>query len=288
MIIVKIYGGMANQLFQYAAGYALSLQHAAPLKLDIRYFEEKNQDTKREFALDKFNIEYEIASQAEIDAIFKFRFIDYAWNKLLPISKKRFYGEKKPGFNESFFELGDHVYLRGYFQSAKYLFECKRSILEQFQMKKDHFNHLLPFVNELASSESVAIHVRLGDYLNPILSDIMEPFHLDYYKRALKHIKSKFSNPTFYVFSDQIYLAKELLQLDTDLIFIDSNSSKNAFEDFLLMQSCKHQIIANSTFSWWAAYLNMHPHKTVIAPQKWYKAHFGDAIHLFPDNWVVL
>lgn len=285
MIIVKIYGGMANQLFQYAAGYALSLHHAVPLKLDIRYFEEKNQDTKREFALDKFNIDFEIASESEIDAVFKFRFIDYAWNKLLPIGKKRFYGEKNPGFNESFFELGDHVYLRGYFQSEQFFIDCKLSILEQFEMKNDH---LLPIVNELASSESVAIHVRLGDYLNPILSGIMEPFHLEYYKLAIQQIKSKYSNPKCYVFSDQIHLAKELLKLDTDLIFFDSNISKNAMDDFLLMQSCKHQIITNSTFSWWAAYLNNNPHKTVIAPQKWYKAHFGDAIHLFPENWIVL
>jgi hypothetical protein len=253
--------------------------------LDIRYFEEKNKDTKREFALDKFNIDFEIASESEIDAVFKFRFIDYAWNKLLPIGKKRFYGEKNPGFSESFFELGDHVYLRGYFQSEQFFIDCKLSILEQFEMKNDH---LLPIVNELANSESVAIHVRLGDYLNPILSGIMEPFHLEYYKLAIQQIKSKYSNPKCYVFSDQIHLAKELLKLDTDLIFFDSNISKNAMDDFLLMQSCKHQIITNSTFSWWAAYLNNNPHKTVIAPQKWYKAHFGDAIHLFPENWIVL
>ena len=127
MIIVKIYGGMANQLFQYAAGYALSMHHATTLKIDTSYFQEKNKDTKRSFALDQFNINYELASQEEIDDVFKFRSIDYAWNKFLPTSKKRFYGEKKPGFDEHFFDLSDTVYLRGYFQSEKYFIDCQKS-----------------------------------------------------------------------------------------------------------------------------------------------------------------
>jgi len=289
MIIVKIYGGMANQLFQYAAGYALSLHHAAPLKLDISYFQEKNSDTKRAFALDKFAIDYELASQEEIDQVFKFRFIDYAWNKLVPIANKRFYGEKKLGFNERFFELPKSVYLRGYFQSDKYFLNCKRSLFEQYKIKTNNFPHLLPLAATLSNTNTVALHIRLGDYLNPTLSGIMAPFNADYYKKAMEQIQKNISNPKFYIFSDQIQLAKDLLNLnEVDAIFVDESITKNAEEDFYLMQSCQHQIIANSTFSWWAAYLNENNHKIVIAPTKWYKDHFGDATHLYPDNWVVI
>ena len=103
MIIVKIYGGMANQLFQYAAGYALALKHNVPLKLDLSYFNEANTDTQRVFELNKFFIDYQLAIQEDVDQVFKFSKLYYLWNKLLPISKKRFYGEKQPGFYKYFF-----------------------------------------------------------------------------------------------------------------------------------------------------------------------------------------
>jgi Glycosyl transferase family 11 len=288
MIIVKIYGGMANQLFQYAAGYALALHHTVPLKIDIRYFQENNNDTKRSFALDQFSIDYEIASQEEIDQVFKFRFIDYAWNKILPFSKKKFYGEKKPGFNESFFDLPGNIYLRGYFQSELYFINCKQSLLEQFILKTAQFPQLKSLAATMSNSQAVALHIRLGDYLNPTLSSIMAPFDLHYYKKAIEYFQQNLIHPTFYVFSDEIQFAKELLKVEADFIFVDAQMTKNATEDFYLMQSCQHQIIANSTFSWWAAYLNQNVNKIVVAPQKWYKAHFGDATHLYPKNWIVI
>ena len=161
MIIVKIYGGMANQLFQYAAGYALSMHHAAPLKLDISYFEEQNNDTKRTFALDRFSIDYELATKEDVAEVFKFRFQDYAWNKLMPISRQRFYGEKKPGFYERFFDLSDTVYLRGYFQSEKYFIDCQKSLMEQYQMNTNAIKTVLPLAEKLKNSNSVALHIRL-------------------------------------------------------------------------------------------------------------------------------
>ena len=288
MIIVKIYGGMANQLFQYAAGYALSLHHAAPLKLDISYFEEQNNDTKRTFALDRFSIDYELATKEEIAEVFKFRFQDYAWNKLMPISRQRFYGEKKPGFYERFFDLSDTVYLRGYFQSEKYFIDCQKSLLEQYQMNTNAIKTVLPLADTLKNSNSVALHIRLGDYLNPSLSGIMAPFDIAYYQSAIDHFQQNIIHPTFYVFSDQIQLAKDLLKVDAEFVFVDEQMSSNSEEDFYLMQSCQHQIIANSTFSWWAAYLNTNCHKIVVAPQKWYKEHFGDATDLYPSNWIIL
>lgn len=288
MIIVKIYGGMANQLFQYAAGYALSMHHAAPLKLDISYFEEQNNDTKRTFALDRFSINYELATKEEIAEVFKFRFQDYAWNKLMPMSHRRFYGEKTPRFNERFFDLSDTVYLRGYFQSEKYFIDCKKSLLEQYQMNENTIKSVLPLAETFKNSNSVALHIRLGDYLNPTLSSIMAPFDITYYQRAIDHFQQNIIHPTFYVFSDQIELAKDLLKVDAEFVFVDERMSANSDEDFYLMQSCKHQIIANSTFSWWAAYLNSQHHKIIVAPQKWYKAHFGDATDLYPSQWTIL
>jgi hypothetical protein len=288
MIIVKINGGMANQLFQYAAGYALASHHKVPLKLDLSYFQEKNNDTKRLPSLDKFPINYQVASKEEISQIFKFRTVDYAWNKLMPIPKKRFYGEKQPGYFESFFDLSNSVYLRGYFQSEKYFINHQQDILSQFTLSPTPFEHLLPIIERLQKEHSVALHIRLGDYLNPTLNNVMAPFNIEYYKQAIAHMQTHLSSPKFYIFSDQIQMAKQLLNVNADIVFVDEQLTKNSDEDFYLMQSCKHQIIANSTFSWWAAYLNKHVHKIVIAPQKWYHADFGDATDLFPPNWVVI
>jgi hypothetical protein len=288
MIIVKIYGGMANQLFQYAAGYALALKHNVPLKLDLSYFNEANTDTKRVFELSKFSINYQLASQDEIDQVFKFHKLYYLWNKLLPIGKKRFYGEKHPGFYKYFFNLGGNLYLRGYFQSEKYFIDYKQKVLEQFVFKIDMSNQVQLSLKKIHESVTISLHVRLGDYLQPSTNSIMESFDLAYYKRAIEYMQMQFNHPRFLVFSDQIEIAKKLLHINAELIYVDASFSKNADEDFYLMQSCQHHIIANSTFSWWAAYLNQQPHKKVVAPQKWYKKHFGDATDLYPENWVIL
>ena len=288
MIIVKIYGGMANQLFQYAAGYALALKHNVPLKLDLSYFYEANTDTQRVFELNKFFIDYQLATQEDVDQVFKFSKLYYLWNKLLPISKKRFYGEKQPGFYKYFFNLGGNLYLRGYFQSEKYFIDCKQIILEQFVFKIDMANQLQLSLKKIQESVTISIHVRLGDYLHPNANSIMESFDLAYYKSAIEYMKMQFNHPRFLVFSDQIEIAKKLLHIDAELIYVDATFSKNADEDFYLMQSCQHHIITNSTFSWWAAYLNQQAHKKVVAPQKWYKKHFGDATDLYPENWVIL
>lgn len=288
MIIVKIYGGMANQLFQYAAGYALSLKNGVPLKLDISYPHELNTDTKRVFELNKFLIDYELASREEIQQIFKFRKIDYVWNKLMPSSKKRFYGEKQIGYDDDFFKLGSQVYLRGYFQSEKYFLDCKSFIFEQFIFRNVAYDDMHLFLEKLNQQKTVALHIRLGDYLQLSANSIMAPFDLAYYKRAIEYIQKQVDDPVFLVFSDQILLAKQLLTIEANLLFVDASISKSADEDFVLMQSCQHQIITNSTFSWWAAYLNQKSGKIMVAPQKWYKDHFGDATHLYPDNWVVI
>jgi hypothetical protein len=288
MIIVKIYGGMANQLFQYAAGYALALKHNVPLKLDLSYFNEVITDTKRVFELSKFSINYQLASQDEIDQVFKFHKLCYLWNKFLPISKKRFYGEKHPGFYKYFFNLGGNLYLRGYFQSEKYFIDCKQKVLEQFVFKIDMSNQVHLSLKKIHESVTISLHVRLGDYLQPSTNSIMESFDLAYYKRAIEYMQMQFNHSRFLVFSDQIEIAKKLLHIDAELIYVDESFSKNADEDFYLMHSCQHHIIANSTFSWWAAYLNQKPHKKVVAPQKWYKKHFGDATDLYPENWVIL
>ena len=279
---------MANQLFQYAAGYALSNHHNVTLKLDLSYFNSKINDTKREFELDKFGITYEIATKYEIDKLFNFNYVSYAINKLMPLSRKNFYGEKILGYNKQFFNLSNNVYLRGYFQSELYFKNFKNDIFKIYQIDHAKLSSIIPIANDLSKSNSIAVHVRLGDYLNINLNEVMASFDINYYKNAISYFNTNIQGAKFYVFSDQIDLAKKLFNFDFESVFIDNKISKNSLEDFYLMQSCQHQIIANSTFSWWAAYLNKNISKRVIAPKNWYKKEYGIPIDLYPSDWIIL
>ena len=279
---------MANQLFQYAAGYALSMHNNVPLKLDLSYYNSKTNDTQREFELDKFGITYEIASRYEIDNLFNFNYLSYAINKLMPFSRKKFYGEKILGYNKNFFNLSNNVYLRGYFQSELYFQNFKNDILKIYQINQDKISTILPMANDLSKTNSIAVHVRLGDYLNANHNEVMADFDINYYKNSISYFNNNIQGAKFYVFSDQIDLAKKLLNFDFESVFIDNKISKNSLEDFYLMQCCQHQIIANSTFSWWAAYLNKNIAKKVIAPKNWYKKEYGIPVDLYPTKWIIL
>ena len=171
---------MANQLFQYAAGYALSNHHNVALKLDLSYFNSITNDTKREFELDKFGITYEVATKYEIDNLFNFKYVSYAINKLMPFSRKNFYGEKILGYNKNFFNLSNNVYLRGYFQSELYFQNFKKDIFKIYQIDQDKISSLLPMANDLSKTNSIAVHVRLGDYLNANLNESMADFDVNY------------------------------------------------------------------------------------------------------------
>ena len=184
-------------------------------------------------------------------------------------------------FNPTLFEM-HNIYMYGYYQSEKYFKEIANIIRKDFTFSKpvDIINQKL--INQIGNTESVSIHIRRGDYLN--IPNTQNICSISYYKKAINLILKNISNPQFYIFSNDINWCKQHLQID-NAVFISNNIGKNSFIDMQLMSCCKHNIIANSTFSWWGAWLNNNPNKIIISPNKWMNDTNGTG-DIIPNDWI--
>jgi len=183
---------------------------------------------------------------------------------------------------------GSHktIYLSGYWQSEKYFDDVSGIIREEFQLKNEPAGLNLELVRAMRGSQAVSLHVRRGDYVsNPIAASYHGVCSLEYYRTAIKLIEEKVANPKFYVFSDDIPWCKENLRFPQPATYVDHNSDE-PFEDLRLMSFCKHFIIANSSFSWWGAWLSRNQEKIVLAPKKWFLTREKDDRDQVPANWI--
>jgi hypothetical protein len=280
MIIVKIEGGIGNQLFQYALGKNLAIKNNTDLKLDLNYF---RKSSFRKFELNNFNIEAKEITSSKIKFIIwansKKIFFRFIYN--LFFKKPIIYKEKNFHFNNEVFKMKNGTYLEGFWQSERYFIDIKDHILDLFQNDNLFDSKFEIVINEISRSEAVALHVRRGDYLtnkNHVSLD------LDYYQKAINFLISNLNNPTFYIFSDDLKWCELNLSLNAPFKYIYGNS---AWEDLKLMSYCNHFIIANSTFSWWGAYLGRKPNKKVIYPRIWFpKTNTKKTDDLFLNDWI--
>ncbi len=286
MVIVQLNGGMGNQLFQYAAGLSLSLYYDKPLKVDVSAFDKKNIDTKRSLELLNFNINPVLANFEELKVFLNQNLLQKLYSKMNQGYKNYVYKEPHFHFDKNFFNTRQNVFLKGYWQSEKYFAPYKPAILKSFTVRDELINSVKPFIEELNSNETVALHVRRKDYLQPITMDFHGVLSADYYNAAIKRIKEQVINPVFVVFSDDINWVKQNFNFNATVHFVDESISSKSITDFYLISQCKHQVIANSSFSWWAAYLNPNPDKIVIAPQRWFNKAPYDTKDLIPEDWI--
>lgn len=284
MIITRILGGLGNQLFQYAAGRALAVQNNTELKLDLSGFDTY---TLRSFELSRLNARFSIASNEEIDSYKAVTFYQRMMARLSPPAQKRFYKEPFFHYDGRFFLLRAPVYLQGYFQSEKYFEPVAKTLRDEFRFREAFSPPVMAFAKELASSNSVALHVRRGDYKNPNALRVHGMLPEAYYQKAITQLMDTAGNNLrFYIFSDDPQAAAKMLALP-DAKTVSGRLTKNHLEDFYLMQHCRHNIIANSSFSWWAAWLNPNPQKKVVAPQQWFgKGGPKDTGDLLPQSWL--
>jgi hypothetical protein len=300
MIIARIRGGLGNQLFQYAAARSLAWKKNERLKLDLYTYSTKSQ--VRSFGLDRFTIDTEIATREEVHQFtgsnFLTRFINKQENYLRcpgVLAQPHYH------FYEDFFRVPAPVYLSGYWQSEKYFKEFEPKLRAQLTLKNNLSDSSLRWKEKIQKDNSVAVHLRRGDYSSKSnYHSFFGTLSIDYYKRAIHEIKNKIGDPKFFVFSDDIEWCKQNLTFLSDAEFVSHDSIVNASEDLILMSLCEHQIIANSTFSWWGAWLNANENKIVIAPIKWfqtnynknvlptYAARFYNTKDLLPENWIQL
>ncbi len=282
MIIVRLKGGLGNQLFQYAAAKQLSVKYNIPLKLDLSFLEADASDyTKRHYELDKFKINADICTVEEAERAMQKQRGNVFHKTRIREKKFRLYKIK--------LRTGNNYYLNGYWQSEKYFKDIEDLIRKEFVFKETiDDEYFIRLEQQIVSSNSVSVHFRRTDYItNEKAIKHFEICSLDYYQRAVELLSGRISQLKLFVFSDDIAWVKTHFRTQYPTVFVET-SDPSLHSDFRLMSMCKQHIIANSTYSWWAAWLNPDKEKIVIAPRKWYKNkreqwHAADRI---PKEWI--
>lgn len=284
-------GGLGNQMFQYAAGRAVALRHDVPLKLDITSV---SGITERKYELNNFNINADCATTQEIKRMRwkKQPIWKHFTRKLLGlpqyiVDSESFHEEELSyHYDSQIFDIGPDVYLQGYWQSVKYFVEIFDVIRKELLLHVDVSNGVLRLATEISSTNAVSVHFRRGDYANnPIVSKEREPCSLDYYRMAIDVILAKAGKVHYYLFSDEPEWVEKNFQADIEMTVIPIGNS--SYEDMWLMSLCKHNITANSSFSWWGAWLNSNNSKIVICPKKWFK-NGRQTPDLLPSSWICI
>lgn len=209
-------------------------------------------------------------------------------NSISPAHKKKTYIEPHYHFDPHFSKAADDVFLIGYWMSWRYFEKFDNQIRQDFTIRKDLVSHLSEIENEIVANNSVSVHIRRGDFTSEKNVSLHGIIPISYYNKAIAEISRKTTSVHLFVFSDDIRWVKENLKIELPITFVSNEVTKAAVEDFYLMTLCKHNIIANSTFSWWAAYLNNNPGKIVIAPKKWYNKTFYNYSDVYPPSWTLL
>ncbi|MEY2701667.1 MAG: hypothetical protein RLY43_300 [Bacteroidota bacterium] len=283
MIITKLKGGLGNQLFQYAFGRYLAEKNNDTLKLDIIGLQQNSKDTLRFYLLDKFNITAGIANRDEIQ---KIKNPLGFFSKIFRFLKTKIFRKFYIGFEEKLLKLKGNIYLDGYFQSELYFKEIESILKKEFTLKNS-LSQIAQKIEEQIHNKgaSVSIHIRRGDYItDSSAAKAHGTCDLNYYAQAISKISSSVTNPAFFIFSDDIEWVKENLKVENATYV--SNPNLTEYEELILMSKCKHNIIANSTFSWWAAWLNLNINKIVITPKQWRKDMNSDTLQIIPTSWI--
>ena len=298
MVSVELIGGLGNQMFQYAIGRRLSLEKNTELKLDISPFSTYNV---HKYELKNFNILEKFCENAEIEE-FQLLKMNHPLKKIYRSILWRLKNKKNLKFNlikEPNFHYDDNIlnnlqgniYLSGYWQSEKNFTSIEHILREEFRPRIPlslESKVVEKNVND-SEYESVSIHIRRGDYItNPKANVVHGVLPLDYYHRAINLIEERIDNPFYYIFSDDPEWVQHNLKINKKCYYVAHNGAEKSYEDMYLMSQCKHNIIANSTFSWWGAWLNNNSQKIVIAPQKWFATSNFNTRDLIPDSWIRL
>lgn len=277
MIITRLHGGLGNQMFQYAAGATLAARLDVPLALDPRPAAAKDQGDLR----DIFDLPLTEPDHLPPDR--DAHPVAYALWRLLgrtPILRR----EKALGYNPGFDTWSDGSYLHGYWQSQKYFAPIMDRLRRDFTMAPPMSPANADMAAQIAQSPCVALHVRRGDYVALGASAVCDQA---YYDAALAAVTDGLDDtPRVFVFSDDPGWARDNLSVPFEKTVVDLNGRDTAHEDMRLMALCTHNVIANSTFSWWSAWLNPNPDKRVAAPARWFGNDHQHNPDILPESWL--
>lgn len=301
MIIVKLMGGLGNQMFQYAFGKHLALRNETELLLDLNFLLDRTPKklfVYRDFDLSIFDMDFHVAQPKDLkpfniqreSRIAKFRRISRQ-KRIERFYPERYYhiSETSFAFNRGYLYLPQNTYLDGFWQSEQYFKNSENEIRESFRFKHNLNSNAGQLAKAIQSVNAVCVNVRRG-YVNNLKERL---FHgllgIDYFEQAVKIIQNKVESPHFFVFSDDIDWCKQNIRISAPLEFVTHDCAGTRFNNYLqLMILCNHFIIPNSSFGWWAAWLNRNPEKLIIAPKKWFRIPFKNTRDLVPPRWIIL
>jgi len=294
MIVARLMGGLGNQMFQYAAGKALALRNRTELKLDLAYLDARaDEPPRRRYELHWFEIRPAAASANDLrwvrggpPAGAAARARDLAMTILKP-GRLTLIEESGTGVDERVLRAGDNAYLVGFWQSERYFEDRADEIRTDFTFASEPVGENADLADAIRATPSVALHVRRGDYVtDPQTNRFHGVLPLDYYERAVAALASRVADPRFFVFSDDPEWAKANVKTGHETTFVDVNGPDQAGKDLRLLSLCRHHVVANSSFSWWGAWLARGEDKLVVAPARWFQT--VEKPNLVPSSWLRL
>jgi len=288
MIVMRLKGGLGNQMFQYALGRRLAIDRNTDLMLDTASY---HYDRLRVYRLDVFKIKASASDRLPFVATdSRFKYINHILQKVKSLFGKPYQIIKERGFpfDPAILECSDQAYLDGFWQSEQYFNSVAPIIREDLTLKTPIVGELKAIAEQIqATLNSVSLHVRRGDYVsNPVTTAFHGVCGVDWYLQAASMMEERLNNPTFFVFSDDYEWAKENLRFQSNAVFIKPSPDGQECNDLHVMSLCQNNIIANSSFSWWGAWLNTNPNKIVIAPKTWFVGGPQDTKDLIPSSWI--
>jgi hypothetical protein len=291
VIVVALKGGLGNQLFQYAIARRLAEDTGQPFKLDLTAYQ---YDSGRRYALGPFSVRGEIASEADIRRVKPLvkdagrHSPSILWNYLR--YSKTWVQERTPyTYDPSIVRPRRDVYLDGYWANEGYFASIEPIVRREFTVRAEPDRANAAMAREIASVTSVCVHVRRGDYAS---DPATQKFHglapVRYYERAVERLTKTVRDPHLFVFSDDADWTKEHLRLGYSTTYVTHNAPDKDYEDLRLMAACRHHVIANSSFSWWGAWLAKQQGQIVVAPEKWLNEPSIDTRGATPARWIRL
>lgn len=294
-IVSELTGGLGNQLFQYATGFAAAARVEAEFRLDTsHYVGAAERMPFRPYRLDRLNISAAPASAWDMLRVklatrvrpTSPRHVRVAGTALAFVPKIAVMTDAATGYDPRLVALKRDTLLRGCWQSERFFREYRAKLLDEFTFTSPPRGLNAQLVERITSGRAIGVHFRRTDYLTS--DTTLQPCSLDYYARALAWMADRIGDATYFIFSDDPEWVRRNASLPPNSVFITHNHGVDDAEDLRLMMACDHFIIANSSFSWWGAWLSHASGKHVVAPRTWFAQGDGNETDLVPAAWVRL
>lgn len=278
-------------MFQYATGRALAWKTGTQLLADSRAFRDY---PLHKYLIDRFETQM---TEASAENMGQFRLppesqsgLSKAFWKLANRGRLTYFRERGLEYDPRFAELGDNTYLRGYWQSEKYFHEIADPLRRELTRSEPISDANRELLDQIDQTTAVSLHIRRGDYVSDAKTQrIHGTCSLDYYAEATRYLAERLATkPTFFIFSDDPQWTRDNLKLGFPMRFVSHNAVDDPWPDMQLMSACQHHVIANSSFSWWGAWLNPSPNKIVVACRRWFADAGKNDKDLVPETWVRL